>query len=74
MSDSSSNKELSLVEGLDYYFENGFMVFTAVYLLKRGYCCNHGCRHCPYGFTITDEEKTAEPANPSSDSNQKCPS
>jgi hypothetical protein len=24
------------------------MVFTATYLLKRGYCCNSGCRHCPY--------------------------
>ena len=37
--------------GEDYYFnENGFMVFTAAYLLKRGYCCESGCRHCPYGF------------------------
>ncbi|MCU0356215.1 MAG: DUF5522 domain-containing protein [Cyclobacteriaceae bacterium] len=25
------------------------MVFTAAYLLKRGYCCKNGCRHCPYG-------------------------
>ncbi len=33
----------------DYYLENGNMVFTAAYLLKRGYCCKHGCRHCPYG-------------------------
>ncbi len=24
------------------------MVFTAHFLLKRGYCCNSGCRHCPY--------------------------
>ncbi|HKY62066.1 MAG TPA: DUF5522 domain-containing protein [bacterium] len=37
--------------GKDYYFnEDGFMVFTAAYLLKRGYCCESGCRHCPYGF------------------------
>ncbi len=37
--------------GEDYYFnEDGFMVFTAAYLLKRGYCCESGCRHCPYGF------------------------
>jgi uncharacterized protein (TIGR00290 family) len=34
----------------DYYFENGFMVFTKAYHLKRGYCCKSGCRHCPYGF------------------------
>jgi hypothetical protein len=34
----------------DYYYENGFMVFTEAYHLKRGYCCKNGCRHCPYGF------------------------
>ena len=39
-----------LIEGLDYYYENGLMVFTAHYLRNRGYCCQSGCRHCPYGF------------------------
>ncbi len=34
----------------DYYLENGLMVFTEAYHLKRGYCCRSGCRHCPYGF------------------------
>ena len=33
-----------LVEGVHYYMENGFMVFTAVYLRQRGYCCESGCR------------------------------
>ncbi len=37
-----------LVEKEDYYWENGLMVFTERYHLKRGYCCNSGCRHCPY--------------------------
>jgi Family of unknown function (DUF5522) len=32
----------------DYYFEGPNMVFTAAYHLKRGTCCNSGCRHCPY--------------------------
>jgi hypothetical protein len=32
----------------DFYVENGLLVFTAAYHLKRGYCCNSGCRHCPY--------------------------
>lgn len=32
----------------DYYVENGFVVFTAAYHVKRGYCCGSGCRHCPY--------------------------
>ncbi|MGE5114063.1 MAG: DUF5522 domain-containing protein [Acidobacteriaceae bacterium] len=39
-----------LVEGIDFYYENGLMVFTAEYLKKRGYCCRSGCRHCPYGY------------------------
>jgi hypothetical protein len=35
----------------DYYFtEEGFVVFTAAYHAKRGYCCKNACRHCPYGF------------------------
>lgn len=33
-----------------YYSEEGYMVFTEKYLLKRGYCCQNGCKHCPYGF------------------------
>ncbi|WP_184497966.1 DUF5522 domain-containing protein [Algoriphagus iocasae] len=33
----------------DYYFnEQGLMVFTKHYHLKRGYCCENGCKHCPY--------------------------
>ena len=38
----------ALVIGLDYYLENGLMVFTSRFLLGRGYCCDSGCRHCPY--------------------------
>jgi len=35
----------------DYYLsKEGFVVFTEQYLLKRGYCCQNGCKHCPYGF------------------------
>lgn len=37
-----------LLEGRDYTLDNGFMVFTANYLQRRGYCCNNGCRNCPY--------------------------
>ena len=32
----------------DFYYEGPYVVFTAAYHLKRGYCCNSGCRHCPY--------------------------
>ena len=34
----------------DYYIEDGYMVYTEKYLLRRGYCCQSGCRHCPYGY------------------------
>ena len=40
--------ERPLVEGEDFYVENGLYVFTAQFLLRRGYCCGSGCRHCPY--------------------------
>lgn len=36
------------LSGEDFYMENGLLVFTAAYHLKRGYCCDSGCRHCPY--------------------------
>jgi hypothetical protein len=26
----------------------GYTVFTARFLADRGYCCDSGCRHCPY--------------------------
>ena len=32
----------------DFYFEGPYLVFTAAYHLKRGFCCNSDCRHCPY--------------------------
>ena len=44
----SSGAVAPLVEHEDYYLENGLMVLTARYHLRRGYCCGHGCRHCPY--------------------------
>ncbi len=44
----------------DYYFEDGKMVFTAAYHLKRGSCCGSSCRHCPYGSPEA-ENATAAP-------------
>ncbi len=36
----------------DFYLdpETGFLVFTREYHLKRGHCCQSGCRHCPWGY------------------------
>jgi hypothetical protein len=36
----------------DFYLDElGRTVFTTSYHLKRGYCCDSGCRHCPYPAT-----------------------
>ena len=32
----------------DFYYEGPYLVLTEAYHLRRGYCCNSGCRHCPY--------------------------
>ncbi|HEX6159868.1 MAG TPA: DUF5522 domain-containing protein [Thermoanaerobaculia bacterium] len=39
-----------LIEGEDFYHEGPYVVFTEKYLRERGYCCESGCRHCPWGF------------------------
>jgi len=46
--DSSFGKDTELEEGVDYYLEEGMLIFTAAFLRKRSYCCESGCRHCPY--------------------------
>ncbi len=38
-----------LQPGVDYHMEQGRLVFSSWYLLKRGFCCGNGCRNCPYG-------------------------
>jgi hypothetical protein len=42
----------------DYYYdENGNLVFTEQYHINKGYCCGHGCRHCPYLFDAVPEPR-----------------
>nr|WP_229321430.1 DUF5522 domain-containing protein [Larkinella knui] len=47
-----TNLKKPKIAGLDdedyYYNEQGYIVFTKEYHLKRGYCCKNGCKHCPY--------------------------
>ena len=31
-----------------YYNDDGRLVLTEEYHKKRGYCCNNGCKHCPF--------------------------
>ncbi len=35
-------------EDEDFYMDGPCLVFTAAFHRKRGYCCESGCRHCPY--------------------------
>lgn len=43
-----------LIENIDYYInKQGLLVFTEVYHLKRGHCCQSGCLHCPYKYSKT---------------------
>jgi iron complex transport system substrate-binding protein len=49
---SNSRAKPSLIEGEDYYTEGAAIVFKATYLLRRGFCCGNGCRHCPYEKAI----------------------
>lgn len=39
-----------------YYTPEGYVVFTAQYHQRRGYCCQSGCRHCPWGFKLRSNE------------------
>jgi len=52
MSDNDSlNNNNVKEEAVDYYYSpEGYIVFTEHYHRKRGYCCQSGCKHCPYGY------------------------
>jgi hypothetical protein len=42
----------------DFYFNaDGWVVFTADYLLQRGYCCGNGCLNCPYDYKAVPEPR-----------------
>jgi hypothetical protein len=56
--------EQTLTEGTDYYVEGGRWVFTAAYHLRRGHCCESGCRHCPYGNSPDDRTNPVEEQTP----------
>ena len=49
--DMSGFSKKDKLEKDEYYLSpEGYLIFTEKYLLKRGYCCKNGCKHCPYGF------------------------
>jgi hypothetical protein len=50
-----------LVEGIDFYYnEQGYVVLTEVYHLKRGLCCGNGCKHCPFEYKNVPSPKREE--------------
>ena len=60
-----------LIEGEDFYYEGPYMVFTEKFLRRRGYCCESGCRHCPWGFRRdqrSDAPAAVDPAEDDDDS------
>ena len=63
-----------LTEGEDYYFnEDGYVVLTKKYHLKKGYCCGNGCKHCPYGYENVPEPKRTELLSLKQDEKEKGP-
>jgi Family of unknown function (DUF5522) len=42
--------DAAMRRGTDTYLDplSGLVVFTASFLSRRGFCCESGCRHCPY--------------------------
>jgi 2-iminoacetate synthase ThiH len=61
VSEDLSRQAPALVEGEDFYREGAYVVFTARYHLRRGRCCESGCRHCPYrvaekGAAVVEKE------------------
>ena len=64
-SEPSQHSEAPPLEGFgeatDYYFNSdGLVVFTAAYLLERGYCCGNGCKNCPYDYKAVPEPKRSK--------------
>lgn len=49
-----------LMEGIDFYWENGLMVLSEKFHLNKGYCCGNGCKHCPYQYDAVPEPKRTE--------------
>ncbi|MFZ6025423.1 MAG: DUF5522 domain-containing protein [Bacteroidota bacterium] len=50
-----------LIKDEDFYYdEYGYVVFTEAYHIAKGYCCGHGCRHCPFEYDSVPEPRRSE--------------
>ena len=54
--------DLAVSAGQDGYIdpETGLFVMTSAYLHERGFCCDNGCRHCPYKLKADPEVKLGD--------------
>ena len=50
----------NLVNREDFYYEDGYIVFTEKYHLQKGFCCGNGCRHCPFNYEDVPELKRSQ--------------
>lgn len=51
MDDMSGFRKQDELQPEDFYkSDDGYVVFTEKYHLKRGYCCKSACKHCPYDY------------------------
>jgi len=49
-----------LPEPTEFYMDGPYVVFTREYHLRRGWCCQSACRHCPWGFTKTNPVQSTD--------------
>lgn len=50
-----------MIEGIDFYYEGPYKVFTKTYLRKiRERCCTNMCRHCPWDYRYKVGMKQSE--------------
>lgn len=58
--DAPEAKPVDSEEDEDCYMDGPYVVFTAAFHLKRGFCCGSKCRHCPYGEAPQAESQNIE--------------
>ena len=52
--------EKEFIPDVDYYLEEGRVIFTAKYLKEQGSCCGKKCEHCPYVPRFEEGNKDLE--------------
>ncbi|MBF0598099.1 cysteine-rich CWC family protein [Faecalibacter rhinopitheci] len=40
------------IEGIHYYLDGQYWVFTNYFHYLKGSCCKNNCRHCAYGYSL----------------------